>query len=83
MLHTDLLHHFLLTLVEPVHIAVDVIQVHILIVVRLEVLHRGQLAHRLGHTGDDQMAQHLIVDAVETDAVIHLAKQQLGPIEQN
>ena len=83
MLHADLLHQFLLRIVELVHVAVDVVQVHVLVVVRLQIGHRGKFTPWLRHAGDDQMAQYLVGNLVEAYPVIDLAEQQLSAVQQH
>ena len=82
MLHADALDQFLLRAVELVHVAVNLVQVNVLVIVGLEVVNCGQLAARLGQTRNDQMPQNLIPDRVEADAVIYPAQKQLRAVDQ-
>ena len=82
MLDTDALGQFLLRAVELVHVAVNPVQVNVLVIIRLEIIHRGQFAARLGQTCDDQMPEHFILYGIEADTVINPAQQQLRAVDQ-
>ena len=82
MLDTDALGQFLLRAVELVHVAVNPVQVNVLVIIRLEVVHSCQFAARLGQTCDDQMAEHFILYGIEADTVINPAQQQLRAVNQ-
>ena len=51
--------------------------------IRLQVVCRGCLAARPTDTGNDQVAQNLVPDPVEADAVIHLVQDELGTVKGN
>ena len=80
MPHAYLLDFLLLRVVQLVHIAVDAVQPHVLVEIGLQILHRRNLALRLAHPRDDQMAQDAVPDYSEADAVIYAAEDNLGSV---
>lgn len=59
------------------------VEVHVLVIVRFQVGHRGQLAPRLGHPGDDKVAENLVWYLVETYPVIDLIQEQLRSVQKH
>ena len=56
LISRNLLSQFHLRIVELVHVAIDVIEINVLIIVRLQVVNRCQLTLRLRHSGYHKMA---------------------------
>ena len=82
MLYADLLHFLAPSVVEFVHVTVDVVEFDILIEVRLQVLHSGTLAHGLADTCYNEMAKNLVIYLVEANAIVNLIKYVPMPVDQ-
>ena len=77
MLHAYLLDLLALSIVQPVHIAVDIVQSHVLVEVRLQICRRRNLALRMAYPRDDEMAQNTVSDCPETDSVVYVTENNL------
>ena len=78
-----LLRHVLVPAIQLVEIAVNLRQVHVLVKIVLQVLHRGGLAGGITQAAVHKLAEHLVVYGVEPHQVEHPVKYQLTAIEQN
>lgn len=76
MPYADLLHPTLLRVVELVHVPIYLLQAHVFLEVTTK--NRSFLAHGLTDTPYNQVAEFLILDLIEPDAVIDLADDRLG-----
>ena len=83
MLYADLLCKLHLGVVELVHVAIDVVEVNILVVIRFEVFNSSKFTLGLRYSCDHQMTQNLIGNPVEANAVIDLIKQKLSAVYQH
>ena len=81
MSYAYLLHDFLLGVVEPVEITVDLLQTDILPEVPPQVVNRGFLAHRRAYPGHHQMTQFLVLYAIEPDPVVHFIDDRLKGLQ--
>ena len=82
MRHADLLDFLPLCVVQLVHVAVDVVELDVLIEVGLQVFHGRRLAHGLADTGNGQMAKDVVPNGVEPDAVVDALKNHLRRVLQ-
>ncbi len=78
MPYADLLHPILLRVVELVHVPIYLLQAHVILEVTTKIVDRSFLAHGLTDTPYNQVAEFLILDLIEPDAVIDLADDRLG-----
>ena len=77
VLHAYLLDLLALSIVQLVHIAVDVVQPHVLVEVRLQICRCRNLALRMAYPRNDKMAQNTVPDFPEADPVIYVAEDNL------
>ena len=77
VLHAYPLDLLALSAVQPVHVAVDVVQPDVLVEIGLQVLYRGHLAPWLAYPRDDKMAQDTVPDCPEADSVVYVAEDNL------
>lgn len=80
--HAYLLDIFPLSIVQTVHVSVDVMQADILIEVRLQVFHGSDLAHRLTHASDNEMAEDDVIDRIEAYLIVDTVQNGLGHIKK-
>ena len=66
-----------LSIVQPVHIAVDIVQPHVLVEVRLQICRRRNLALRMTDPCDDEMAQNAVPDYSKANSVVYVAEDNL------
>ena len=78
MPNTYLLHAFFLGVLQLVHVPVYLLQAHVILEMAPEIVYGSFLAHRLTDTTNNQMAQLLILNSIETYAIIHLSDNRLG-----
>lgn len=83
VMHADVLCHVLVPVIELVEISVNLRQVHVLVKVVLQVLHRGCLASRTAQAAVHKLAEYLVVDSVEPNQVEHTVEYQLAAVEKN
>ena len=83
MFNAYLLHRLLLGIVQLVHIVVYLVKACVLIEVGPQVIHCGQLAHRLAYPCYHKMSQDTVGYPVEADAVIDRVEDQLGRVHEH
>ena len=69
--------------IQLVQIAVYLREVHILVIIVLQVLHRRRLARRERQAALYQLAEHDVLYTVETDAVEHTVQYQFRAVEKD
>ncbi len=67
---------------QLVHVPVDLMELQVFIEVRLEVLYRRRLAHRLAHTGNGKMTENIVLNRVEADTVIYTVQDDLRSVQR-
>ena len=69
MAHADVLYDFVLMVAKFVKIAIDSGKIHILVKVVFQIFHRSSLARWICQTSLYKLAEHFIVNTIETNPV--------------
>ena len=82
MEHADVLYDFVLMVAKFVKIAIDSGKIHILVKVVFQIFHRSSLARWICQTGFHKLAEHFIVNTIETNPVKRAVQYQVATIEK-
>ena len=83
MAHADVLYDFVLMVAKFVKIAIDSGKIHILVKVVFHIFHRSSLARWICQTGFHKLAEHFIVNTIETNPVKRAVKYQVASVEKD
>ena len=83
MAHADVLYDFVLMVAKFVKIAIDSGKIHILVKVVFQIFHRSSLARWICQTGFHKLAEHFIVNTIETNPVKRAVRYQVASVEKD
>ena len=83
MAHADVLYDFVLMVAKFVKIAIDSGKIHILVKVVFQIFHRSSLARWICQTGFHKLAEHFIVNTIETNPVKRAVQYQVASVEKD
>ena len=83
MAHADVLYDFVLMVAKLVKIAIDFGKIHILVKVVFQIFHRSSLARWICQTSLYKLAEHFVINPVETDPVKCTVQYQVTTIEKD
>jgi|GEM_PF-2464742 len=83
MAHAYVLYYFMLMITKLVKIAIDLGQLHVLVKVVFQIFHRSSLARRICQTGFHKLAEHFVINPVETNPVKRAIQNQVTSVEKD